>query len=470
MTEKKYNQPIPLHDYQIYAKNFLLTHPYCGLFLQVGLGKTSIVLEALMELNPVCHVLIIAPKHIARATWTEEMRKWGLLFRTQSLLVNEKGKNLSKQKREELYASITSSSPTVYFINRELIPDLVKHFPGKKWPFPIVVIDESQSFKSHTSQRWKALKTVRPFISRMVLLTGSPAPKSLLDLWAQIYLLDMGDRLGKYITVYRHTYFMASMIVDGYPVAWIPLPNAEPEIYRKISDIVISMKNHYIKLPEITYTNLFGELSESENKLYKEFMKTKVLDLDAELQITASNAGVLSAKLSQMASGAIYRETGSSEYEKIHEHKLELCEYVINNTDSPLIIAYRFKSDKDMIESYLSERNIPCVTLDGSPEMVRAWNEGKYPVMLLQPQSCGRGLNLQKGGHTLVWYTIPWSLEDYEQTIGRIYRQGQSDPVVIIHLIIKGTIDTKILRSIENKDLSQQRLMKAVEAVLIDNN
>lgn len=463
----KYNQPIPLHPYQQFAKNWVLTHPYCGLFLKVGLGKTSIVLQSIMEINPHFHILVIAPKPIARSTWINEIKKWHLTIRTQSLIVNQKGKQLTKKKREEIYQTIPTAKPTMYFINREMIPDLVNAFPDNKWPFKMVVIDESQSFKSHTATRFKALKSVRPYITRLILLTGSPSPNGLMDLWAQIYLLDMGQRLGKYISHYRNQYFNPGLIVNNYPVTWRLKYGAENEIYQKISDLVISMKNKYLQLPPITYTNLTADFDEDEYKNYKEFMKTNVLDLANGDQIEASNAAVLSAKLSQMASGAIYTNPKKAEYEKLHEHKLELLEYVINNTDTPVVVAYHFKSDKDMIEKYLKERDIPVVTLDGSPEMIDAWNNKEYPVMLLQPASCGRGLNLQQGGHTLVWYTIPWSLEDYEQTIGRLYRQGQKDPVIIIHLIINNTIDEKILKAIEKKDLSQERLIEAVEACIV---
>ena len=462
----QYNQPIPLHPYQQYAKAWVLSHPFCGLFLQVGLGKTSIMLQALMEINPACHVLIIAPKTIARSTWINEMKKWKLAFRTQSLIVNKNGKQLTKKKRDEIYASIPATPPTVYFINREMVSDLVKAFPGANWPFKIVIIDESQSFKSHTSTRFKALKSVRPFINRLILLTGSPAPNGLMDLWAQIYLLDMGARLGKFISHYRDTYFNPGLIVNNYPVTWRPKYGAEDAIYEKIADLVISMKNKYIVLPPITYTNITADMTDEEYQQYREFMRTNVLDLADGTQIEASNAAVLSAKLSQMASGAIYTDPKTAQYEKIHDHKLELCEYIINNTDTPVLIAYHFKSDKDMLEKYLTDQGIDVVTLDGSPEMIDNWNNRKYKVMLLQPASCGRGLNLQNGGHTLVWFTIPWSLEDYEQTIGRIYRQGQKDPVVIVHLMINKTIDEKILKAVEKKDMSQQRLIEAVEACI----
>ena len=460
---------IPLHSYQVYAKNFMLQHPFCGLFLQMGLGKTSIVLEALWELNPTAHVLVIAPKTIARCTWLNEIEKWNMPFRTQSLIVNQKGKQLSKKQREEIYAKIPSSPPTIYFINRDIVTKLVEQFPAGKWPFKTVIIDESQSFKSYTAERFKAIKKVRPYISRMVLLTGSPAPKSLMDLWAQIYLLDMGARLGKNITQYRDMYFNPGIIMNNYPGTWYPKYGAETAIYRRIADIVISMKNHYIKLPAITFNPVYVDMTEDEYAVYKEMMKTNVLEIGDEV-IEAANAAVLSAKLSQMASGSIYTDAKKHIYHIIHKHKLDVCEYIINNTPGSVLIAYHFQSDKDMLLNYLTEQGFNPVVFDGSPEMERDWNQCKIPIMLLQPASCGFGVNLQVGGSTLVWYTLPWSLEEYEQTNARIYRQGQQNPVIIHQLMTKHTIDTKILKALEAKDLSQQRLISAVEATLRCND
>ena len=480
---------IPLHSYQQYAMQFVKSHPYCGLFLEMGLGKTSIVLEALWELNPPCHVLIIAPKTIARCTWENEIDKWQMNIRTKSLLVNQNGKDLTRKKRIELYNSIpTNQNPTVYFINREKITDLVKHFPDKKWPFPIVIIDESQSFKAYNTARFKALKSVRPYIHRLVLLTGSPAPNGLMDLWSQIYLLDMGKRLGINITRYRNVFFNPGRVVNGYPIEWYPKPYiigndgrplcdeygnllpAKEVIYRQIDDLVISMKNTYIKLPSITYHNMMGKMTTDEYDMYKTMMKNSVIDIDQDTQIEAVNAAVLSAKLSQMASGALYTEPKKGEFAVIHKQKLEMAEYLVRNTDSPVIIAYHFRSDKEMLLNHFQNlpTPVPCEVFDGSPEMERRWNQKQIPVMLIQPASCGFGLNLQEGGHTLIWYTIPWSLEHYEQTNARIYRQGQKEPVIIHHLMMEKTIDTKILKAIEKKDLSQQELLSAIEASIND--
>ena len=253
--------------------------------------------------------------------------------------------------------------------------------------------------------------------------------------------------------------------MNNYPVTWYPKYGAETAIYRRIADIVISMKNHYIKLPAITFNPVYVDMTEDEYTVYKEMMKTNVLEIGDEV-IEAANAAVLSAKLSQMASGSIYTDAKKHIYHIIHKHKLDVCEYIINNTPGSVLIAYHFQSDKDMLLNYLTEQGFNPVVFDGSPEMERDWNQCKIPIMLLQPASCGFGVNLQVGGSTLVWYTLPWSLEEYEQTNARIYRQGQQNPVIIHQLMTKHTIDTKILKALEAKDLSQQRLISAVEATL----
>lgn len=434
--------------------------------------NTSIVLEALWEQDPHHHVLIIAPKTIARCTWANEIEKWNMGFRTKSLIVNERGKQLTKKKREEIYAEIPTAPPTVYFINREMLVDLEAHFPAKKnrWPFPTIVIDESQSFKAYNSNRFKVMKDIRPHLNQMILLTGSPMPNGIEDIWAQIYMLDMGYRLGKNISQFRENYCVPSHITtpSGYPAVWYPRRGTEQEIYRKISDIVISMENKYIKLPPVTFDDVTVSMTEEEHTRYKKFMKTSVLELTTGGEVEAANAAVLSAKLSQMASGAIYTGEKKYAYETIHEHKLELCEYIVNNTPGNCIIAYHFVSEADMIKKYFKQHDLEIVEFDGSPEMEKAWNQKQIPVMLLQPASCGFGLNLQHGGSTLIWFTLPWSLEQYEQTNARIYRQGQTEPVVIHRLLTEKTIDYHILDALTKKDMSQKRLLSAVEAVIND--
>ena len=459
---------ITLHPYQEYTKNFIINTPKCGVFLDMGSGKTLITLTALMDIKPKGHILVIAPKTIARSTWLDELRKWNIGVRPKSLIVNERGRNLSIKKRNELFEKIWTDPPTMYFINRELITKLIDAMPMKHnkvlWPFPTVIIDELQSFKSYNAKRFKYMKSIQSQITRFIGLTGTPTPKGLEDLWAEIYLMDGGERLGKTITAYRQDYFYPAMYIDGHPVNYLPQPNAEQIIYDKIKDIVISIKNPNIKLPALTITDFPIYLNDTEKKLYKKFVKTQVLETLDGQQVTAANAAVLFAKLRQMASGSIY--TNKNEYTIIHNHKLEACEYIVNNTNSPVLIAYHFKSDKEMLIDYLNKNDTPAVVFDGSPEMLQAWNAREIKVMLIQPASAGHGLNLQHGGHTLVWYTLPASLEEYLQTNARLYRQGQNEPVTIVRLMTDGTVDHKILRLLEYKDFSEKSLLDAVSATI----
>ena len=487
------DQHIKLHDYQVVAKDFLINHPKAGLFLDVGFGKTLTTLVALQELGMTGrlqgHILIVAPKAIARSTWLDEMEKWNIRANTVSLIVNAKGKQLTRKKRIALYETIESTPPSFYFINQELLKDLIDWHQNSKrrWPFPTVVVDELQGFKSYSSARFKALRSVFYDIERFVGLTGTPTPQGLMDLWAEICLMDDGYRLGNTVTEYRNTFFNPGLVINNNVVQWIPKYGAEPYIYNLIRDLVISVKNPNLKLPPVTYNNFTVYMSDEEEEIYKQFVKDKVLsiavktetadddaDTDAnngeeaveEKEVNAANAAVLTAKLSQLASGTIYTEKGSKNYAVFHQHKLEALEYIINNTTSPVLVAYHFQSDKDQIVKYLTEKGILCKVLDGSPEMQKEWNEGKIPVMLLQPASAGHGINIQFGGHTLVWYTVSWSLENYIQTNGRLVRQGQKDPVVIHHLMTAKTIDSRILKTIERKDASEQALLEAVAATI----
>lgn len=469
---------IKLHDYQETAKNFLIQKPKAGLFLDVGFGKTITTLATLLELANTGylsgHILIIAPKAIARSTWIDEMKKWGINATCVSLIVNEKGKQLTKAKRTERYEQIATHPSAFYFINKEMIEDLVKwHQNNKlKWPFPTVVIDELQSFKSYSSKRFKALKSVENQISRFIGLTGTPIPNGLMDLWSEIYLMDGGARLGHNITAYRNTYFNPGLVVNNNVVSWWPKDGAEEAIYQRIGDIVISVQNPNIKLPQVTYNDVFCYMNDDEMKQYKDLMKDQVLDLKDEngneISVEAANAAVLSAKLSQMASGTLYIDDKLN-YTVIHQRKLEQLEYIINNTNSPVLVAYHFKSDMDQILKYLKNLSMDVRVFDGSPEMIHDWNLGNIPIMLLQPASAGHGINIQDGGHTLVWYTLPWSLEHYIQTCGRLNRQGQKHPVVIHHLITAETIDKHILNAIQKKDISERALMEAVAASIDDN-
>ena len=474
---------IDLHEYQKLARDFLIKTPKAGLFLDVGFGKTLTTLSALSKMPLRGHILIIAPKAIARSTWLDELKKWGFNVSTVSLIVNERGKNLTKAKRIALYEEIKGHKPSIYFINRELICDLIEWHTKNRfdrrtrkidWPFPNIVIDELQSFKSASSQRFKALKKVMPYVDRFIGLTGTPVPNGLMDLWSEIWLMDGGKRLGTTLTQYRDAFFRPGYTLpNGVVTEWIPRAGMEAVIYDRIKDIVISVKNADLKLPKLINNNVYCDMDDKEMAVYKKLMKEQLLETKSGKTVEASNSAVLSVRLTQMASGTIYTTENDAkhlDYIRIHTRKLERLKYIIENTGDNILIAYHFRSDEKEITDYLDQNGIAVRKLDGSPEMIKEWNDGKIPVMLIQPKSFAHGINIQQGGHTLVWYTIPTSLEEYIQTVGRLKRQGQSSSTVFVHhLITRHTIDTKLLSSIEKKDLSERELLNAVNAVLNDD-
>lgn len=457
--------PIPLHPYQEQAKDFVKTHPFCGVFFDMGLGKTAITLSAILESCRPGNVLVVAPKNIARSTWMDEIRKWSVPLRAQSLIVNDKFRDISRKVRMDLYAKIPEMPPAVYFINRELLPDLINNMPvinGRPtWFFPNLVLDESQGFKNYKSQRFKALRTVMPAVSSCIELSGTPTPEDLMDLWSQIYILDGGARLGRTITQYRNRFFRPTLYMNGYPVKFEPLPGAEEEIYALISDIVISAKNTNLKLPPVTYNDFRVYLDDAEKKVYNRFLKDAVLQFADGSQAIAVNSGVLHNKLCQMAAGTVY-VNDEHHYKIIHGRKVEAVRSILSQSSGPVIIAYYFKSDLEI----LLESIQGAVRFDGSHQMIEDWNARKIPVMLLHPGSAGHGLNLQQGGHTLIWYSLQANLEQYLQTNARIYRQGQKDPVVIHHIVADGTIDPATVMRLKDKDASQERLLEAVRVAL----
>lgn len=465
-----------LHKYQIDAVNFALTHPKCGLFLDLGLGKTLIALAVIETLyqHETGHILIIAPKAIARATWVGEIKKWGINIPYKSLIVNEKGNDLSRQKRLELYQeAVNNPVRTIYFINRDLIADLVENCPEvnkqKIWAYQTVIVDELQSFKSASSARFNALKAVSPAINRFIGLTGTPTPNGVDDIWSQIFLMDGGMRLGKNITTFRK-WFMHPGYTNqqGIVCSWEPNPGAEAEIYRRISDTVISMKNTQLKLPTLSFVKQSVQMTQAQQKLYNQFLKTAVLE-QGDMTATASNIAVLTTKLQQLASGTIYvvDENGAptKDYIKIHEAKLERLKYIRENTDDNLLVAYYFQSDADVIQHYCADNNIPCEIFDSgkADEYLERWDRGEIPLLLIQPGSAGFGLNFQYASHTLIWYTLPFSLEEYLQTIGRLYRQGQKHTVYVHIIMTEKTIDEKIHQTLFEKQQSMQALLDAVE-------
>lgn len=440
------------HDYQRYAAEFIITHPISALLLDMGLGKTSITLTAINDLLfdsfEIHKVLVVAPLRVARDTWSAEIEKWEHLKNLQySVVVGP--------AQERLKALCAPAD--IYIINRENIQWLVEE-SGLTFDFDMAVIDELSSFKNHQSKRFKAFMKVRPKLKRIVGLTGTPASNGLMDLFAEFKLLDMGERLGRLIGQYRNAYFQPDkrngMVVYSYK----PLPVAEQRIYDKISDITISMKaTDHLKMPELISAEYMVQLSENEKEKYDRLKKDLIFSTE-DNEVTAANAASLSNKLSQMANGAVYSDDGETVH--IHDRKLDALEDIIESMNGrPLLVAYWFKHDLERIKKRFEIREIK------SSEDISDWNSGKIPVALIHPASAGHGLNLQSGGSTLVWFGLTWSLELYQQTNARLWRQGQTaDTVVIQHIIAKSTIDEQIMKALKTKDTTQAALITAVKA------
>ncbi len=439
------------HEYQTYATNFILNNPIAAILLEMGLGKSVITLNAINDLLfdsfEIIKVLVIAPLRVARDTWTAEIAKWEHLknIRTSVAIGTE------KQRRDALLADAD-----IYLINRENVKWLVKNF---RFDFDMVVIDELSSFKDHGSQRFKALRKVRPNVKRIVGLTGTPAPNGLMDLWAEIGILDMGQRLGRFIGGYRERYFMPDKRNQTTIFSYKLREGAEEAIYEKISDICISMKSlDYLKMPECVINNLEVEMSANEAKLYQKLKKDMILPFN-EGDIDAKSSVGLSNKLLQMANGAVYDEIGNAKY--IHDRKLDALEDLVEAANGkPVLIAYWFKHDIQRICERFS-----AVKLDTS-EDISKWNAGEISIAIIHPASAGHGLNLQVGGSTLIWFGLTWSLELYQQTNARLWRQGQKNTVVIHHIITKGTIDEDVLKALVSKEDTQEALIGAVRANL----
>ena len=446
------------HNYQKYAISYIEKHPIAAVILEMGLGKTSITLSAIRNLMfdsfVVSKVLVIAPLRVAKFGWSDEIKKWDHLRTIRySVAVGSESERLKA----------LSEKADIYIINRENVQWLVED-SGIPFDFDMVVIDELSSFKNYQTKRFKALMKVRPKVKRIVGLTGTPSSNGLMDLYAEFRLLDMGERLGRFIGQYRNTYFTPDKRNGQIIYSYKPLPFAENEIYRKISDITISMKSDdYLEMPELILSETAVHLSEKEQKKYDELKKELVLQISDD-EITAANAASLSNKLVQMANGAVYSD--DEKVVEIHSRKLDALEDLIESAnDKPLLIAYWFKHDLKRISERLKEKSIPFQILN-SEESIRRWNKGGLPVALIHPASAGHGLNLQSGGSTIVWFSLTWSLELYQQTNARLYRQGQKNTVIIQHIITKGTIDEQILKALEKKDTTQQALMSAVKANL----
>lgn len=449
----KYNP----HNYQKYAIDFILEHPIAAILLDMGMGKTSIVLTAIMELIydrfEVNKVLIIGPLRVARTTWPEEIKKWehlkGLRY---SVVVGTAAERKAALKADA----------DVYIINRENVPWLIEQ-SGMPFDYDMVVIDELSSFKSWQSKRFRSLMKVRPQVKRIVGLTGTPSSNGLMDLFAEFKVLDMGKRLGRFIGQYREWYFKPDRMNGPIVYTYKLLPGAEEAIYEKISDITISMKGtDYLDMPELISTEYKVYLDEEEKAKYQALKEELVLQLPCG-EVTAANAASLSGKLSQLANGAIYDDDGSVNV--FHQKKLDGLEDLIESANGkPVLVAYWFKHDLSRITERLSQLGIHYEKLD-SDASIQRWNKGQIDVGLIHPQSAGHGLNLQSGGNIMIWFGITWSLELYQQTVARLWRQGQTEKTVsVIHIVTDGTVDERILKALEAKDITQSALIDAMKA------
>ena len=447
------------HEYQRYATEYIETHPVAAVLLDMGLGKTSITLTALNNLLfdsfEVRRILVIAPLRVTRNTWGAEIEKWDHLSSLRyAVAVGTENERLAALRKKA----------DIYVINRENVQWLVTE-SGIPFDFDMVVIDELSSFKNHQTKRFKALMKVRPKVKRIVGLTGTPSSNGLMDLWAEFRLLDMGERLGRFIGQYRTSYFRPDKQNGQVVFSYKPLPGAEKQIYGKISDITISMKStDHLRMPELINSRYTVYLSEKEDSRYADLKKDLVLQMP-DGEITAANAASLSGKLSQMANGAVYTDAG--DVIAIHERKLDALEDIIEAANGkPVLVAYWFQHDLERISGRLQKLKVPCSRLD-TDGSIRRWNAGEIPVALIHPASAGHGLNLQSGGNTLVWFGLTWSLELYQQTVARLWRQGQaSETVVVQHIITKGTIDERIMKALSEKDTTQTALIDAVKADL----
>ena len=447
------------HEYQRYAIDYIVSHPISAILLGCGLGKTSIALTAIDEMLHdrflIRKALVVAPIRVCQNSWPDELRKWDHLRDIRwALAVGTQAERLAALREN---AELT-------IINRENLAWLIED-SGVPFDFDLVVLDELSSFKNWQSKRYRAFMKVRPKIKRVVGMTGTPSSNGLIDLFAEYRCLDMGERLGRFIGRYRDEFFAPDRRNGNIVYSYRVLPGAEDEIYRRIGDITISMKTtDYLDMPELVTSEYSVTLDEEERKKYDAMKQDLLLQLP-EGEVTAANAAALSGKLSQLSGGAVYADDGSVTV--IHSRKLDALEDIVEGANgSPLLVAYWYRHELERISERLSSLHIPFARLD-RPEDIRRWNAGEIPVALIHPASTGHGLNLQQGGSTLVWYSLPWSLELYTQTVDRLFRQGQqAETVSVIHITAKDTIDGRIVRALKDKDSTQAALIEAVKAVL----
>lgn len=448
------------HEYQKYAIEYIKTHPVAAILLGCGLGKTSIALTAIDDMLhdsfEVRKVLIVAPIRVAKVSWPDEIQKWDHL--------SDLKYSVAVGTQEERIAALQADAD-IYIINRENLLWLIDE-SGLPFDFDMCVLDELSSFKNWQSKRFKSFMKVRSRLKRVIGLTGTPSSNGLMDLFAEFRCLDMGERLGRFIGQYRSSYFKPDRRNGNIVYSYKLLPGAEEEIYRKISDITISMKStDLLQMPELVNSEYTVALDEKEKEKYELLKKDLILPLTEGGEITAANAAALSGKLVQMANGAVYSDDG--EVISIHDKKLDALEDIIESANGrPVLVAYWYKHDLERIDKRLQKlkTSYACISTDAS---IRNWNDGKIAVGLIHPASAGHGLNLQQGGNIIVWFGLTWSLELYIQTVDRLFRQGQkAETVSVIHIVTKGTIDERIMKALTDKDSTQSALIEAVKAEL----
>lgn len=445
------------HNYQAYCMEQIMEKPALGLFLDMGLGKTIITLSAIQQLKygrfQVNKVLVIAPKKVAEATWQREAEKWDNVkrLRISTVLGSE-----SKRIRA------LNTQADIYIINRENVVWLVDHYKNS-WPFDMVVVDEFSSFKSHSAKRFKALAAIRGHIRRIVGLTGTPSPNGLNDLWSQVYLLDQGERLGKYYTHFRDRYFEPGKRSRDVIYSYDPKVGADTAIMDAVSDICISMKSEdYLELPDITYDTVPVQLDAKAAKAYTKLERDMVLALNDNEVIDVASAAALSNKLQQLANGAIYDE--NKEWHEVHNCKIDaFMELVEQLNGKSALVFYNFRHDLERLTEALKKSKIRVRLLAG-PQDEKDWNNGKIDILLAHPASAAYGLNLQEGGNHVVWFGLNWSLELYQQANKRLHRQGQKEKVIIHHLICEGTRDTDLAAALDEKDRAQEYVLTSLKA------
>ena len=455
----KQSKDLILHDYQRYCLEQILSKPKIALMLDMGLGKTAITLSALKELRcyrwQIMHTLIIAPKKVAEATWQAEVSKWRNFngLRVSTVLGTQ------KQRIEALH-----NYADIWIINRDNVAWLVEYYK-QNWPFDCVVIDESSSFKNHRAVRFKALKAVLPKINRLIELTGTPAPHGLEDLWAQVYLLDKGARLGRTISVYRDLYFIPDKRNAAQIWSYKPREGAESAIYDSISDICISMKAaDYLDVPDVITEDIPVVLDQKARAAYTQLESVALLAIAPDEVITAGSAAVLTGKLLQLCNGAVYDESGA--WHEIHKCKIDaFLETIEQLNGQHVLVLYNFKHDLDRLQAAL-RANFPALRVKAYKDKADqdAWNDGQIDVLLAHPASCGYGLNLQDGGHHIIWFGLTYSLEQYLQANSRLHRQGQTEPVIIHHLVVQGGIDEAVIAALQCKDETEESLLTALKA------